>query len=121
MLIIVIIMKKLLTLSFLVIALVLGTHKTIAQDTKSHPEVIAKEKTNKLTQEFGLDANQQRLVWRTFMAREKVKKEIENKSLSKKEIKEIYLKVDENFHNTMQKYLNEEQYKKFKKNIKHYL
>lgn len=114
-------MKKLLTYTCLTLIFFLGTQNTLAQENETNPGVIAKEKTHRLTQEFSLDGNQQSLVWRAFMAREKAKLEIENGSYSKKEIKQIYLKVDEHFESSMQKYLSEEQYTKFKKIIKDYL
>ncbi len=114
-------MKKLLKLSLLAMTLFLCTQNTLAQDKEPKPEVIAKEKTHRLTQEFGLDSNQQSLVWRAFMAREKAKTEIENSPYSEKEIQQVYLKVDENFQNSMQKYLSEDQYTKFKLIMKNYL
>ena len=114
-------MKKLLIFSLLAMTLFLGTQNTLAQDKETNPGVIAKEKTHRLTQEFGLDGNQQSLVWRAFMAREKAKNEIENNSYSEKEIQQVYLKVDENFQNSMQKYLSENQYAKFKLIMKNYL
>lgn len=101
--------------------LFLGTQNTLAQDKQTNPGVIAKEKTHRLTQEFGLDGNQQSLVWRAFMAREKAKTEIENSPYSEKEIQQVYFKVDENFQNSMQKYLSEAQYSKFKLIMKDYL
>jgi len=114
-------MKKLLKLSLFVTILLLGTQNTLGQDEETNPEVIAKEKTYRLTQEFGLDSNQQSLVWRAFMAREKAKIEAKNSSYSEKEIKQVYLKVDENFQNSMQNYLNVDQYAKFKLIMKDYL
>ena len=114
-------MKILLKLSLLVMTLFLGTQNTLAQDKQTNPGVIAKEKTHRLTQEFGLDGNQQSLVWRAFMAREKAKTEIENSPYSEKEIQQVYFKVDENFQNSMQKYLSEAQYSKFKLIMKDYL
>ncbi|MBT8395093.1 MAG: hypothetical protein HKO81_08530 [Flavobacteriaceae bacterium] len=114
-------MKKLLTFSFLLITFFLGTQDIVAQNKGTHPGVIAKEKTHRLTQEFSLDGNQQSLVWRAFMAREKAKLEIENSSYSKKEIQQLYLKADESFQTSMEKYLSEEQYSKFKKIMKDYL
>ena len=114
-------MKKLLTLSLIIMTLFLGTQNTLAQDKELNPGVIAKEKTHRLTQEFGLDGNQQSLVWRAFMAREKAKIEIENNDYSEQETQQVFLKVDENFQNSMQKYLSEEQYAKFKLIIKDYL
>ena len=114
-------MKILLKLSLLAMTLFLGTQNTLAQDKQTNPGVIAKEKTHRLTQEFGLDGNQQSLVWRAFMAREKAKTEIENSPYSEKEIQQVYFKVDENFQNSMQKYLSEAQYSKFKLIMKDYL
>jgi len=114
-------MKKLLALCLFTMALFVGTHNSFGQDKEVNPGVIAKEKTHKLTQEFALDGNQQSLVWRAFMAREKAKLEIENSSFSKKERKNIYLKVDERFQNTMKEYLTEDQFAKFKLNMKEYL
>ena len=114
-------MKNLLTLSLFVMTLFLGTQNSVAQDKETNPGVIAKEKTHRLTQEFGLDGNQQGLVWRAFMAREKAKLEIANSSYSKEETQKVFLKVDESFQNSMHEYLTEEQYAKFKLIMKDYL
>jgi hypothetical protein len=100
---------------------IFGAHNSLAQNKEINPGVIAKEKTHKLTQEFQLDGNQQSLVWRVFMAREKAKLEIENSAYSKEETEKIYLKVDERFQNSMKEYLTEEQYGKFKLVMKEYL
>ena len=114
-------MKNLLKFSLIIITLFLGTQDIKAQDKETNPGVIAKEKTHRLTQEFGLDGNQQGLVWRAFMAREKAKKEIANSTYSKEETEKVFLKVDESFENSMQEYLTEDQYAKFKLIIKDYL
>ena len=114
-------MKKLLTLCFFTIALFLGTLSISAQNYTKSPEAIAKEKTHKLTQEFGLDVNQQRLIWRTFIAREKAKQEIANGSFNEAEIKNINIKVDEKFQASMQEHLDDHQYQKFKAIMKDYL
>lgn len=114
-------MKKLFTLCIFVFALFLGTETVSAQDATKMPEVIAKEKTYKLSQEFGLSGEQQRLVWRAFLAREQAKLEVAEGSYSEAEIKNIYKKVDDSFHTSMQKYLGDEQYEKFKLIMKDYL
>ena len=114
-------MKKLLTFSFIIIALFLGNQNTMSQDKETNPGLIAKEKTHKLTQEFGLDGHQQSLIWRAFMAREKAKLEIANSDYSTEETEKVFLKVDESFQKSMQEYLTEEQYAKFKLIIKDYL
>ena len=114
-------MKKLLTLCLFTMALFLGTQSISAQDYSKSPEAIAKEKTYKLTQEFGLDGNQQRLIWRTFLAREKAKLEIATGSFSESEIKNINTKVDDSFHISMEKHLDAQQFEKFKTIMKDYL
>ena len=114
-------MKKLLTLCLFTLALFLGTQGLSAQDNTKSPEAIAKEKTHKLTQEFGLDGNQQRLIWRTFLAREKAKQEIAKGSFSEAETKNINIKVDDKFQTSMQEHLDAQQYQKFKAIMKDYL
>ncbi len=114
-------MKKLFTLCVFSMVFIFGAHNSLAQNKELNPGVIAKEKTHRLTQEFQLDGNQQTLVWRTFMAREKAKLEIENGSYSKQETENIYLKVDERFQKSMKEYLTEKQYSKFKLIMKDYL
>ncbi len=114
-------MKKLFTLCLFTMTLFLGTQSISAQDTSKTPEAIAKEKTYKLTQEFGLDGNQQRLIWRTFLAREKAKLEIASGSFSKTEVKNINIKVDDSFHTSMEQHLDAQQYEKFKVIMKDYL
>ena len=114
-------MKKLATLCIFIFALLLGTQTISAQDESKMPEAIAKEKTYRLSQEFGLDGDQQRLVWRAFLAREKAKEEISQGNYSETEIKNIYRKVDDSFHTSMKEYLGEQQYEKFKIIIKDYL
>jgi len=114
-------MKKLLTFYIILVTLFLSTQDIIAQDKETNPGVIAKEKTHRLTQEFGLDGNQQGLVWRAFMAREKAKLEIANSTYSKKDTEKVLLKVDESFQKSMQEYLTEDQYSKFKLIMKEYL
>lgn len=114
-------MKKLLTLCLFTMALFLGTQSISAQDYAKSPEAIAKEKTYKLTQEFGLDGNQQRLIWRAFLSREKAKQEIANGSFSEEEIKNINVKVDDSFQTSMEQNLSAQQYEKFKSIMKDYL
>lgn len=114
-------MKKLATLCIFILALFWGTETTFAQDATKMPEAIAKEKTYKLSQEFGLDGDQQRLVWRAFLAREKAKQEIAEGNYSEAETKNIFKKIDDSFFTSMQKYLGDEQYEKFKLIMKEYL
>ena len=114
-------MKKILLYCSLVAIFFLGTKSTIAQGETKSPEAIAKEKTYKLSQEIGLDGNQQRLVWRTFLAREKAKIEIEQSDLTSKHNEKAFMKADESFDLSMQEYLTDEQYGKFKKIAKEYL
>ncbi len=114
-------MKKLFKYSLIAMTLFLCTQNTFAQDKELNPEVIAKEKTYRLTQEFGLDSNQQSLIWRAFVVIEKTKIEAENSSFSEKEIQYVFLKADDNFQNSMQKFLSEDQYSKFKLIMKDYL
>lgn len=114
-------MKRLFTLCIISIVFIFGMHSSFAQNKEINPGVVAKEKTHRLTQEFQLDGNQQSLVWRVFMAREKAKLEIENGSYTKEETEKIYLKIDERFQKSMKEYLTEEQYIKFKLIMKEYL
>ena len=114
-------MKKILLYCSMIVILLLGTQSIVAQEEIKNPEAIAKEKTYKLSQEIGLDGNQQRLVWRTFLAREKAKIEIEKSDLSAKHNEKAFMKADESFQISMQEYLTDEQYGKFKKIAKEYL
>lgn len=114
-------MKKLIALCMFSILFIFGTSNSLAQNNEVNPGVIAKEKTHKLTQEFGLNGTQQSLVWRAFAEREKAKLEIKNSSFSNEEAEKINLKVDENFQNSMKEYLTKEQYQKFKLKMKDYL
>lgn len=114
-------MKKLFTLCLFTMALFLGTQNVSAQNYEKSPEAIAKEKTYKLSQEFGLDGNQQRLIWRAFLAREKAKQDIAKGTFSEEEIKNINVKVDDSFYNSMEENLNPQQYAKFKTIVKEYL
>lgn len=114
-------MKKLFTLCLFTMALFLGTQNISAQDYTKSPEAIAKEKTYKLSQEFGLDGNQQRLIWRAFLEREKAKQDIAKGTFSDEEVKNIQVKVDNSFHTSMEKHLNAQQYAKFKIIMKEYL
>lgn len=114
-------MKKLLAFTLILLTLFLGIQEAQAQDKETNPGVIAKEKTHRLTQEFGLDGNQQALVWRAFTAREKAKLEIKNSDYSKEETQKVFLKIDESFQKSMQEYLTDDQYSKFKLIMKEYL
>ena len=114
-------MKKLITLCFFTMALLLGTQSISAQEVLESPEVIAKEKTFKLTQEFGLDKTQSEIVWRAFLGREKAKQEISQGSFSEAEIKNINSKADKNFYTLMENALNDQQIMKFKTISKEYL
>jgi len=114
-------MKKLFTLCLFTMALFLGTQSISAQEDIRSVEEIAKEKTLKLSQEFGLNGEQQKFVWRAFLGKEKAKQEIATGNFSEEEIKRINAKVDNNFDNLIQDALNEQQYAKFKSIIKEYL
>lgn len=114
-------MKKLITLCFFTMALFLGTQSMTAQEVHKSPEAVAKEKTHKLSQEVGLTGDQQRSIWRVFLAREQAKLEVARGTLSDTEIKNINEKVDASFYLSMEENLSEEQYAKFKQTIKEYL
>ena len=114
-------MKKLLTLCFFAVALLLGTQSITAQNLSESPEAVAKEKTHRLSQEIGLNGDQQRAIWRAFLSREKAKLEIARGTFSDEEVNNINKKVDDNFHVVMQENLSEEQYSKFKQRIEEYL
>jgi len=114
-------MKKLFTLCVFTMALFLGTQSVSAQEESRSPEEIAKEKTYRIAQEFSLNDEQQAFVWRAFLGKEKAKQELNQGSFSEEQIKNITSKVDENFYKLMEESLTEQQYFKFKKNIKEYL
>ena len=114
-------MKKLFTLCLFTMALFLGTQSISAQESIRSVEEIAKEKTLKLSQEFGLNGEQQKFVWRAFLGKEKAKREIAKGTFSPEEVKNINAKVDNNFDNLMQEALNEQQYTKFKHIMKEFL
>lgn len=113
-------MKKLITFCFFALALFFGTQSISAQESQRSAEEIAKEKTNRLSQEFGLQENQLETVWRAFLVKEKAKQELATGKFSEEEVKNISSKVDSSFNSLMQKALSEDQYAKFKLISKEY-
>ncbi len=113
-------MKKLFALCLFTMALFLGTQSISAQEDTRSAEEIAKEKTYKLSQEFGLEKNQHEFVFRAFLGKEKVKKEITQGSLSREEIITSNEKADKNFFKLMEQTLSKEQYFKLQRVAKEY-
>ena len=105
-------MKKLITICVFALGFLLSTQTISAQQTKSL-ETVAKEKTYKLTQEFGLDGNQQRMIWRAFLNKEKAYQEIAEGNYTAKEIENIKVKVEDMFMSTMKEQLSAKQLEKF--------
>jgi len=114
-------MKKLITLCLFTMALLLSSQSISAQEDMRSAEEIAKEKTYKLIQEFGLEGDQQKFVWRAFLNIEKAKKDIAEGNLSEEQISVINEKANTNFERLMKESLTERQYVKFNTIKKEYL
>ena len=114
-------MKKLFTLCLFTMALFLGTQSISAQENARSAGEIAKVKTHKLIQEFNVKGDQKQVVWRAFLGREKAKQEIAEGHFSESETIKINEKVGDNFNKLMEQALGEQQYIKFKLNMKEYL
>ncbi len=114
-------MKKLFTLCLFTMALFLGAQNISAQEITRTTEEIAKENTIELSKEFGLNGNQEEMVFRAFLSTENAKKDLINASVGEEEKRKIKAQVKRNFDNLMKEALSEEQFNKFNTNFKGYL
>lgn len=111
-------MKNLIKIIAIAGVFVLGIQNTTAQTLSANqdrPEVIAKQKTAELTQELGLDGNQQRYIFRALTANEvNMKKSVNGKDASNPEVAANKKKFDDALVRAMKKTLTPEQYAKWK-------
>lgn len=110
-------MKNLFKIIAFSFVLVLGTGSMNAQTLKQNqdsPEVIAKKKTEKLSEALSLSGDQQRAVFRALVVKESnYNKDVTGKDAKSAAVLAAKKKHDEVFEISMKKALNEEQYKKW--------
>lgn len=110
-------MKNLIKIIAIAGVFVFGIHNTTAQSLSANqdrPEVIAKQKTAKLSQELGLDGNQQRYIFRALTANEvNTRKSITGKDLNNPEVAANKKKFDAALEKAMKKTLTPEQFAKW--------
>jgi hypothetical protein len=110
-------MKNLIKIIAIASVFVLGIQNTTAQSLtadQDRPEVIAKQKTAELSQELGLDGNQQRYIFRALTANEvNTRKSINGKDLNDPKVAADKKKFDTSLDRAMKKTLTPEQYKKW--------
>jgi|TARA_R100001132_G_C3246136_1_gene75020 predicted ATP-grasp superfamily ATP-dependent carboligase len=105
---------KIVTFSF-VMLLGMGsmTAQTLKQDQNT-PEVIAKQKTEKLSEALGLNGDQQRAVYRALVVKENnYAKDVNGKDAMNAAVVANKKKHDEVFETSMKKALTDDQYKKW--------
>lgn len=110
-------MKNILTAFAFIATMFVGVQTASAQSLKqdqNRPEVVAKEESNVLSQELGLDGNQTRALFRALVTHKiDLNKAAEGKNVADPAVKAEVKQIDERFEGTMKKILNEEQYKQW--------
>ena len=112
-------MKNLLTVLAFAATMLFGGQMVSAQSLSqdnNRPEVIAKEKTNELSQELGLNGDQQRAVFRALVSKEvSLQKSTKGKDLNSTPVKAEKDKIDADLQVAMKKILTDAQYAQWMK------
>lgn len=112
-------MKNLLTVLAFAATMLFGTQMVSAQSLSqdnNRPEVIAKEKTSELSQELGLNGDQQRAVFRALVSKEvSLQKSTKGKDLNSAPVKAEKEKINADLQVAMKKILTDAQYAQWMK------
>ncbi len=105
-------MKKIITLGFFAIVMLFSTYEITAQE---RVEDIAKMQVAKLNDAVQLTGDQQRTLFRVFVAKESgYAKQVKGKDLSNTEVSQAKANIDDTFEKNLKATLTPEQYKKYK-------
>ncbi|QAA81773.1 hypothetical protein EI546_08585 [Aequorivita sp. H23M31] len=112
-------MKNLLTVLAFAGTLFIGMQSVSAQSLsqdQNRPEVIAKQETAKISDELGLNGDQQRATFRALVAKEvSYQKDVNGKDLNSPAVKAEKQKTDAALNEAMKKILTDDQYAKWLK------
>lgn len=104
-------MKKIITLGFFAIALFFSTQSIYAQE---RVEDVAKLQVAKLSEAVQLTGEQQRTLFRVFVAKESgYAKQIKGKDLNNADVAKAKTTIDTNFEKELKAVLTAEQFKKY--------
>lgn len=110
-------MKKILTVVTFALVMMFGVQSIQAQGLKQNEEkveVVAKAKVAELTNDLGLNGDQQRSLFRALVQREvSYRRDINGKDANNATVKANKTKFDSNLDQTMKKVLTADQYKKW--------
>ncbi len=105
-------MKKLITLGFFAMALLFSTQSIVAQE---RVEDVAKMQVAKLNDAVQLTGDQQRTLFRVFVAKESgYAKQVKGKDLNNADVAQAKAQIDAAFDKDLKATLTPEQYNKYK-------
>lgn len=105
-------MKKIITLGLFAIVLLFSTQSAVAQE---RVEDIAKMQVSKLNDAVQLTGDQQRTLFRVFVAKESgYAKQVKGKDLNNADVAQAKAQIDATFEKDLKAALTAEQYNKYK-------
>jgi len=105
-------MKKIITLGIFAIVLLFSTQSATAQE---RVEDIAKMQVAKLSEAVQLTGDQQRTLFRVFVAKESgYAKQVKGKDINNAEVAQAKAQIDANFEKELKATLTPEQFNKYK-------
>jgi len=111
-------MKKLFTLLAFVFAIALSTQSGYSQgitENAEKPDIVAKAQLEKVSSSLNLSDDQERTLFRVFLAREvNLRKNVNGKDLENPNVSYSVKKIAENFEKGMKETLTEDQFSKWK-------